>query len=156
MNEHRMPFYSTYISWCLCLFHFEQHITKMMAITAYKHFQPCLQVSHCFPCHIFWYCWNLLKNCDLEIMDGPWSSGVHFRFEVPRKGNYQRQRYQANVQAMEARRAVKRAPETFSEQPPWMLLLYGQLNHLAGTICSRAQFHYDSVLVWGSSINIST
>jgi hypothetical protein len=80
-----MPFYSTYISLRLCLFHLEQHITKMLPIIAYTLFQPCSQVSHCSPHHVFWYRWNLLPNCDLEVIDGQWSSGVHFRFEVPPK-----------------------------------------------------------------------
>jgi hypothetical protein len=38
-----MPFYSTYISSRLCLFRFEQHITKLLPITACALFQPRLQ-----------------------------------------------------------------------------------------------------------------
>lgn len=28
---------------------------------------------------------KFVSNCDLEVIDGPWSSGVHFRFEVSPK-----------------------------------------------------------------------
>jgi hypothetical protein len=44
-----MPFYSTYILLRLCLFRFEQHITKMLPITAYTLFQLSSQISSaCF------------------------------------------------------------------------------------------------------------
>jgi hypothetical protein len=60
------------------------------------------------------------------------------------EGNNNRQRDQANVQAMDARRAVKWcASENFPERPPRMFLPLGQLHHLAETTWSRAQFHND-------------
>jgi hypothetical protein len=35
---------------------------------------------------------------------------------------------------MKAHHTVKYcAPETFPDRPPWMLLFYGQLHHLAGS-----------------------
>jgi hypothetical protein len=82
MNEAWMPFYYTYISLRLCLFGFGQHITKMLPIIAYTLFQPCYQVSQRSPRHVFWYRWNLFRNCELEVIDDTWFSGVHFRFEV--------------------------------------------------------------------------
>jgi hypothetical protein len=85
MNEDWMSFYSTYMSLRLCLFRFEQHITKMLPIIAYTLFQPRSQATQCSPRHVSWYRWNLLRNCGLEVIDCPWSSGVHFRSEVPPK-----------------------------------------------------------------------
>jgi hypothetical protein len=64
---------------------FEQHITKLLSNMAYTFFQTCSQVSQCSPRHIFWYRWNLLPNCNLEVIEDSWPSGVHFRFEAPPK-----------------------------------------------------------------------
>jgi hypothetical protein len=137
-----MPFYFTYISLRLCLFRFEQHITKMLPITANTLFQPCS------PHHVFWHHWNLFLNCDLELISGPWSSGVHFRFEVPSK-------------------EIITSRESGWMWRPWKLTMHWNNvireyfpNHHHGyshsmgssTIWLRAQFHDDSVLVWGSSM----
>jgi hypothetical protein len=139
-----MPLYSTYISFSLCLFHFEQHITKMLPIIVYTHLQLCL------PCHVFCR-WNFLQIVNFR------SSTVHglvlyaFVLRHPPK---------EIIRGREIRQMFR--PWNLTTQRNDMLQthflnnLHGQLHHLAGTICSRAQFHYDSVLEWGSSINIST
>jgi hypothetical protein len=140
-----MPFYSTYISLRLWLFHFEQHITKMLLIIAYTLFQPRSQVFQCSPRHVFWYRWNLLQNCDLEVIDGSWSSDVQFRFEVPPKeiitGREIRRTCRPWKLAAQWNNVLRKR---FPNDPPWLFSLHGRLHHLPGTTWSRAQFHDDS------------
>jgi hypothetical protein len=50
------------------VFHFGQHIIKMLFITTCKLLETCSQVSQCLPQHVFWHCWNLLLNCDLDVI----------------------------------------------------------------------------------------
>jgi hypothetical protein len=149
MNEHWMSSYSTYILLRLCLFRFEQHITKLLLIIAYALYQHCSQVSQWSRRHVFWYRRNLLPNRDLKVIDGRWFSGIHFHFEVPPK---------EIITGREIRRTCR--PWTLTAQ--WTDILRKHFpNDLYGcsctillvvTICSRAQFYDDSVLVWGSSV----
>jgi hypothetical protein len=67
----------------LCLFCFEQHITKVLPVVECTLNEPCPQVFQYSPHHVFWYHRNLLLNCNHEVIISMWSSGIHFYFEVP-------------------------------------------------------------------------
>jgi hypothetical protein len=130
MNQH---FHSMHISLCLCL--------RMLPIMWYTIFQPCSWVSQCLPSWVTWHHWNPIPTsmvCDLLV----------YTFTL---GYCQAERW-GDVQSHGRLQHSKITCSRNISQPSWMLSFYGQLRHLAGTIWLRAQFHDNSVVVWGSSI----
>jgi hypothetical protein len=94
------------------------------------------------PC--FWYRWNFLPNWDLVVYT--------FALRYPQRKWSQAERLGERAGHGSSPRSDISSPQASPERPPWMLSLYGQLHHLAGTIWSTTQFQDDSVLVTGSSV----
>jgi hypothetical protein len=138
------------------MFHFEQHITKTFSIIAYTLSIPCSQVFQCLPRHVFWYRWiffriaifrssmfrHLVDACTLSL----WST---------RKGNTQAERSGERAGHGFLPRTEITCSGNISQTTSMDAVAVwadASMDHLAGTIWSRAQFQDDSVLAWGSSI----
>jgi hypothetical protein len=80
IKEYWMPFYSKF--YYVPVYFVLNSVSLRCCPSLRTLFKPCSKVSQCSPRHAFWYHWNLLPNCDLEIIDGACSRCVHYRFEV--------------------------------------------------------------------------